>query len=515
MPNRKILICQKRYYMKLRNLGERQIESAFKSDISVRTARRIDKSGASTILPKLNKRSWKTRKDPLLDIWESELKPLLEISPNLQPITLFEYLEDKYPGKYQNNILRTLQRRIKDFKILSGDNKEVMFLQKHHPAQMGISDFTVFNGEVTINGTLFNHRFYHYRLVYSKWAHVEVIQGGESWTALANSFQNALQKSGGSPNEHRTDSLSAAYNNNSEKKTFTKSYQEFCDHYDILPSRNNLGKSHENGSIESPNGHLKNKIRQNLIIRGSNDFASIDQYQQFIGKIVNKHNLRNSKLFEEEKKLLKNLPNHKIADFSILHVKVTSCSTINIKNITYSVPANLVGQKIVIHLFDSRLEIFYGNNQICTLIRIYNKDRNKRKSSINYRHIISSLVQKPQAFKNFIWKEELFPNDDYKQIWQISKMSNDSKTACKYFVKLLYLAYKLSENKESKISDYVLQYYRKNNKLPTIEYSENHFGINNNNRSKEVISKITTNQHDLNNYNQLLQINQFYSRSSH
>lgn len=69
MPNRKILICQKRYYMKLRNLGERQIESASKSDISVRTARRIDKSDASTILPKLNKRSWKTRKDPLLDTW--------------------------------------------------------------------------------------------------------------------------------------------------------------------------------------------------------------------------------------------------------------------------------------------------------------------------------------------------------------------------------------------------------------------------------------------------------------
>ena len=41
---------------------------------------------------------------------------------------------------------------------------------------------------------------------------MKVIQGGESYPALAEGLANALQKLGGCPAEHRTDSLSAALN---------------------------------------------------------------------------------------------------------------------------------------------------------------------------------------------------------------------------------------------------------------------------------------------------------------
>ena len=501
MPNRKLLICQKKYYMNLRNSGGIQKESALKSDISIRTARRLDSNGINS-LTTIKKRNWKTRKDPLSPIWQSELEPLLKLSPELQPITLFEYLEDKYPGQYQHNILRTLQRRIKHWKVINGKNQEVMFPQKHYPGQMGISDFTVFNNEVTINGEAFDHRLYHYRLVYSKWAYVCVIQGGESYTALAQSLQNALIQSGGSPKEHRTDSLAAAYNNNNQKEIFTKSYQQFCEHYHIKPTRNNLGISHENGSIESAHGHFKNRIRQALILRNSKDFSSIAEYQEFIDKIISKHNKRYHSLFAEERKFLMELPKNKTEDFTVLHVKATSCSTINIKNVTYSIPSKLIGQKLVIHLFDGKLEIFYNHHKICELPRIYNKRQTKRKSCINYRHIISSLVQKPQAFKNFIWKDELFPNQDYQKIWQIAKYTEDSKVACKYFVKLLYLASKLSQQKEDQISNYILNYHQQKAYLPTIEHCEKQFGINN---RPKVIPWVNTNQHQLEGYDKLLQ----------
>ena len=367
---------------------------------------------------------------------------------------------------------------------------------------LGISDFTVFNNEVTINGEEFNHRLYHYRLVYSKWAYACIIQGGESYTALAQSLQNALIRSGGSPKEHRTDSLSAAYNNNSQKEIFTESYKQFCQHYNIKPTRNNLGKSHENGSIESAHGHFKNRIRQALILRNSKDFSSISQYQKFIDKIISKHNKRYHSLFIEEKKFLMELPQNKIEDFTVLHVKSTSCSTINIRNVTYSIPSKLIGQKLVIHLFDSKIEIFYNHYKICELARIYNKHRSKRKSCINYRHIISSLVQKPQAFKNFIWKDELFPNQDYQKIWQIVKFIEDSKTACKYFVKLLYLASKLPQEKEDYVSDYILRYHQQKGNLPTIENCEQQFGVNN---KPKIIPWIKTNQHQLRSYDRLLQ----------
>ena len=127
MSNNKILSSQKRYYMSLRNSGKNQKDSANCSNISERTARRIDRNG---IVPKVV-HNWRTRIDPLEAVWD-ELETLLAEEPDLQPSTLLYYLQDKYPGKYSNNILRTLQRRVKDWKVLKGKDKEVMFLQKHY-----------------------------------------------------------------------------------------------------------------------------------------------------------------------------------------------------------------------------------------------------------------------------------------------------------------------------------------------------------------------------------------------
>jgi hypothetical protein len=100
MSNNKILTSQKSYYMSLRNSNKSQIDSAFRSGISQRTARRIDRNGIIANPEHI----WRTRKDPLKEVWESDLKLLLISGPNLQPTTLFEYLADKYTGKYGNNV---------------------------------------------------------------------------------------------------------------------------------------------------------------------------------------------------------------------------------------------------------------------------------------------------------------------------------------------------------------------------------------------------------------------------
>lgn len=486
--------------MNLRDSGRNQLQSAVACGFSERTARRIDllrRINESAVLHNKSAlpRNYRTRKDPLEEVWP-ELESLLASKPDLQPLTLFEYLEDKYPGKYSNSILRTLQRRIKDFRVLNQDN-EVMFLQKHHPGVMGISDFTHVAG-VTIEGEQFNHRLYHYRLVYSRWSYAKIILGGESYTALAEGLQNALIKCGGAPKEHRTDSLSAAFNNNQQE--LTAAYQQLCDHYSIKPTRNNLGKGHENGSIESAHGHVKNRIRQALLLRDSSNFPSIKDYQGFIDKIVERHN-RKCSLFTEEQKTLTHLPNHRAADFTTLHVITTSCSTINIKRVVYSVPSRLIGTKLTIHLFDDRLEVFYNGKKTCELARIHNSG--KRASSIDYRHIINSLVQKPQAFKNFIWKDDLFPSPSYKTIWDIVKQQ-ESKLACKYFVKLLYLASKIP-GKEDELSGYVLNHYQLQNNLPTIEDCSRQLGLA---AKKPSIPVILTYQHSLADYSSLLLVSE-------
>jgi hypothetical protein len=208
-------------------------------------------------------------KDPLGWIWEKELEPMLKKEPRLKPMTLFEYLQDTYPGKYPN-VLRTIQRRVQTWKALYGTSPEVMFELRHEPGMMGLSDFTELKGiTVTIAGKAFEHLLYHYRLAYSGWQYAHIIQGGESFIALSEGLQNALAACGGVPKQHRTDSLSAAYKNLGGNKALTRLYDELCDHYRLQPTRNNTGIAHENGAIESPHGHLKNRIEQAIYLKGA------------------------------------------------------------------------------------------------------------------------------------------------------------------------------------------------------------------------------------------------------
>jgi hypothetical protein len=98
------------------------------------------------------------------------LVPLLEQTPYLTSWTLLEHLQDQYPGKYPDTLIRTIQRRISKWKALYGPEKEIIFRQIHVPGRQGLSDFTCLkNIEITICGQLFKHILYHFRLAYSNW----------------------------------------------------------------------------------------------------------------------------------------------------------------------------------------------------------------------------------------------------------------------------------------------------------------------------------------------------------
>lgn len=50
-----------------------------------------------------------------------------------------------------------------------------------------------------IAGHAFAHLLYHFVMVYSRWEHIGVALGGESFTALAENLQQALWSLGGVP----------------------------------------------------------------------------------------------------------------------------------------------------------------------------------------------------------------------------------------------------------------------------------------------------------------------------
>lgn len=440
MSGKAITLEQVKLFMKQRTEGDTQQQASAKTGISERSGRRID-SGS---LPKSREpRHWRTRNDPFTEVWEDEILPRLEKIPTLAPTPLFEDLQDRHPGCFSNKLKRTFQRRVKAWKALYGPDKEVMFRQSKAAGRLGLSDFTELNNiEITLAGERLKHRLYHFRLPYSGWSHIKVILGGESYTALAEGLQEALQRLGGAPQEHRTDSLSAAYKNlsKSEQEDLTGRYHALCAHYGMTPTRNNRGISHENGAVESPHGHVKNRLRQALLLRESHDFRSIDDYRQWLDSLIRRFNRRCDEALAIERDQLLPLPTHTAADYSEQVAKVTRSSTIEVKRVLYSVPARLVGESLRLHIYDDRIEAYVGSTLAYTLTRTYTLNDTQRARCIDYRHLIGQLVRKPQAFRYSQIRDDLLPNATYRQIWTDIDQQLEPRAACKRIVGILSLA---------------------------------------------------------------------------
>ena len=250
------------------------------------------------------------RPDPLADVFDTVVVPILEENPEIRPVGVFEALMGSHP-ELGPGVRRTLERRIRIWRAEHGEEKDVIFRQKHEPGRQGLSDFTRMGAlGVTVAGAPLDHMLYHFRLAWSGFSHAHVVLGGESFTALAEGLQDALWHLGGAPREHRTDSLSAAFRNLNKDtaEDMTGRYEALCEHYGMEATRNNRGVAHENGSIEGPHGHLKRAIADALALRGSKDFEDLDAYRAFIAGVVGRANAHRSKAIEAERAVLKDLP---------------------------------------------------------------------------------------------------------------------------------------------------------------------------------------------------------------
>lgn len=494
MPGKPINQQQVNLYMSYRNQpNHSQSSAAAKAGLSARTARRIDTGQHNTVHPI---RQYRTREDPFNGLFDEHIIPLLIDKPGLQPITLFEKLEEIAPDQFDRSQLRTFQRRVKRWRAKHGPEQEVIFRQEHEPGAMGISDYTWANKLlITIDGNEFKHKLYHYRLVFSGWTYVQVILGGESFESLSSGLQNALWRSGGVPKTHRTDSLSAAYKNQTQQDGLTERYNKLCKYYGVKATRNNKGIAHENGAIEGPNGHLKRKLDQQLILRGNRDFANLEEYQQFIDTIVAKINRQCRSRFNEERAHLSPLPKRRTNDFSEQFVKVTSSSTITVKRVIYTVPSRLMGSMLMAHIFDDRLVLFYGHEAILTLDRLYAQASNRARS-VNYKHVIHSLAKKPNAFKCSQLRDDLIPRGDFWQLWQ--RLTHDGVTDedCRYMVDLLIIAHKY--DCEDALGRYVLNAFESGSRASS-EQCRQLFGPD-----KIEIPIIMSQQHQISSYDSLI-----------
>ena len=275
---------QIRRLFKLSKTEETQEIAASKAGMDVKTARKYLKARR---LPSEMKaaRHWRTRPDGFAEVWP-EISEQLRTNPALEAKTIFAALQRQYPDRFADGQLRTLQRRIKTWRATEGPAQEVYFVQEHRAGELCESDFTHLTElGITIAGEPFAHMLYHFVLTYSNWETGTICQS-ESFASLSEGLQNALWELGGVPRLHRTDRMTAAVNNLTEQAEFQKNYQALLRHYGLEGRKIQTGQPNENGDIEQRHYRLQRALEQALLLRGSRDFASVDEYRSVPGQVV-------------------------------------------------------------------------------------------------------------------------------------------------------------------------------------------------------------------------------------
>ena len=273
-------------------------------------------------------------------------------------------------------------------------------------------DFTHCNSlGVTIARQPYPHLLSQLILSHSGWRYAE-IAAGETFLALQQGLQNALWTLGGVPQVLRSDNTSAATHEvkRSRGRALNDNYAALLDHYGLRSTRINRGQSHENGVAEQAHYRLKDAIDQALILRGSRDFDTTDDYANFVRQMVERRNRLVEGKLEQELLCLRSLPPAPVPEYVNYQARVRKWSTIQVAGHSYSVPSRLIGKEVQIRLYADWVAVYYKDHLVERMERVHGE----REANVNYRHVIGSLVRKPGAFARYRFREQLFPTRHFR-----------------------------------------------------------------------------------------------------
>ena len=382
-----------------------------KADVSRPTARKYLEAGQPPEQLQ-GKRTWRTRRDPLAEIWP-KAEAMLQEAPDLEAKALFEHLWGQAPWEVAVKHLRTFQRRVAQWRRQHGPDKEVFFPQDWEPGRALQLDWTHASElAITIDGQPYAHLLCHTVLPYSNWQWATRCQS-ESLLSLRHGLQEGLHRLGKVTRELRTDNTSAATHRlgAGTERGFNPEYASLCEHYGLQPRTIGIQCPNENGDVESGNGHLKRRLQQHLLLRGSREFASEADYDGFLAGVLKRANDPRAAKLAEELAVMKPLPPTRLSEYDEVYCRVSSASTIRVKKVGYSVPARLIGQEVKAEVYEQELKLYAGRDLLLTLPR----HRGPRRMVLDYRHVIDHLLRKPGAFERYRYREELFPSVVFRQ----------------------------------------------------------------------------------------------------
>ena len=287
---------------------------------------------------------------------------------------------------------------------------------------------------ITIQGQTLAHLVYHFVLTYSNWEAATICYS-ESLESLSEGWQNAVWELGAVPAAHRTDSLSSAVNNMSNLEEFNQRYEALMNYYGVKPEHTNPASGNENGDVEQSHHRFKKAMDQMLLLRGSRDFRSVEEYAKFLQDLLVQRNAGRRERLAEELAVMRGLPARRMESAKRERVKVDSGSLIHVDRNAYSVNSRLIGEQVEARLYLDHIEVWYGQKKVEELPRL----RGRAKHRVDYRHIIDWLVRKPGAFENYRYKEDLFPTSRFRMAYDALQETAPGQ-AVREYLKILKLA---------------------------------------------------------------------------
>ena len=412
--------------------------SALRADVDRQTARKYIEAGQGPAELQA-KHTWRTRVDPVEKVMP-EVSAMLRDAPELEAKTLFEHFLARPESGLEESHLRTFFRRVRHWRATEGPEREVFFAQERPPGALLQLDRTHARElRVTIEGEELDHLFCHCVLPYSNWEWATRCIS-ESFLSLVTGLQAALGQLGKCPAHLVTDNSSAATHElesmPGRSRGYNSDYLELCTHYDLTPLTINVACPHEQGDVESGNRHWKRRLDQHLILRGSRDFAALEEYDRFVLEVLQVANSKRQKLLAQELACMRPLPAGRLAEYREYEPVVSSQSLIRVKRHTYSVPSRLIGHTLRVELHEAELKVSLGREYLFALPRV----RGKSGAGVDFRHVIGPLLRKPGAFINYRHREALYPSTTFRAAYDRLVADHGERPGVIEYLQVLKLA---------------------------------------------------------------------------
>mgnify|MGYP001232618110 CR=1 FL=1 len=190
------------------------------------------------------------------------------------------------------------------------------------------------------------------------------------------------------------------------EKEPTESLLELSNYYTFGFRFCNVRKRNEKGHVERSVEYVRRRA-----FNKEDSFDSLSETNQYLLAQCNQINtipqrlkdgINAKELFTQERSVL-----YRVATayqcFKVIHAKVDRYGTVTVYQNRYSVPEELVGKLVKVHIFTERLVMFYSDEQVCKHLRSYRANS----WTLDINHYLNTLYYKGGAVKGSLALDQL------------------------------------------------------------------------------------------------------------